>query len=60
MDLTDEDIREFAAAWREAFHETLTIGEARTEAVRLLTFYALLVEGPATPDASPPRPSTNS
>jgi len=49
MELTDDDIREFADAWREAFHETLTPGEARTEATRLLTFYALLAEGPQTP-----------
>lgn len=48
MELSDEDIRAFADIWQSTFGETLTPDQARTEARRLLDFYAALAE--ALPD----------
>lgn len=44
MQLTDEDIREFAALWEKEFHETLSPADARRYATSILELYALLVE----------------
>lgn len=44
MQLTDKDIREFVEAWKEAFEETLTAGEARNYASQLMALYFLLAQ----------------
>lgn len=44
MELTDDDIRAFADIWETQFGEKLTADQARTEAQRLLEFYAALAE----------------
>jgi hypothetical protein len=42
MDLNDDDITEFQKIWQEAFHEELSIDEARAIARDVLRLYALL------------------
>ena len=44
MELSDDDIQAFADIWKQTFGETLTPDRARTEARRLLDFYAALAE----------------
>ena len=44
MQLTDDDIKDFIDAWRSDFGETLSADAARSEALRLLDFFAWLVE----------------
>ena len=46
MDLTEADIQEFAALWRDEFGEELSRDEARTEATRFLELYLLLAGFP--------------
>jgi len=56
MELTPTDIDAFIEAWRDAFEETLSDNEARTEASRLLRFYAFLLE--REPSAQPDGPQS--
>ena len=44
MQLDDDAIRAFADIWETEFGEKLTPSQARTEAERLLDFYAALAE----------------
>lgn len=43
MDLTDQDIREFADIWEKEFGERLTSGQAKIEAQSLLELAWLVV-----------------
>jgi hypothetical protein len=43
MDLTDKNIEHFREAWSDAFGETLSPDDARSEAVRLRNFYRFLI-----------------
>ncbi len=59
MLLTDADIEEFRAIWREEFGEEITVDQARHEAMLLLEIYAALDEplpsaqaGQVPPDAT--------
>jgi hypothetical protein len=45
MQLSDEQIGEFIEAWKADFGETLSIEEARAEALRLLDFFGQFAEG---------------
>lgn len=49
MELSDQDIREFMAAWKEEFSEVLTVEEARLHASLLLKLYMHLVENYQNP-----------
>jgi len=49
MQLTDEDVREFAMIWKEEFSEEISEAEARRHASQLIQLYALLVE-PSFPE----------
>jgi hypothetical protein len=42
MQLTDDDLQQFMAAWREEFNESITAEEARDRAKALLDLYAIL------------------
>jgi len=42
MELTEEDIREFAAIWKEEFGDSLSPADARHEASLLMELYSLL------------------
>ena len=44
MQLSDEQIRDFIEAWHADFGETLSVEAARSEALRLLDFFAWMVE----------------
>jgi hypothetical protein len=44
MDLTDEDITEFANIWEKEFGERLSIGQARIEANNLMELAWLVVQ----------------
>jgi hypothetical protein len=44
MRLSDEDIQEFIEAWQADFGETLSAESGRSEALRLLDFFAWMVE----------------
>ncbi len=46
MELTDEEIQEFAEIWKEEFREELTPEEVRHEARRFLELYLLLAGFP--------------
>ena len=46
MQLTDEDIREFAALWKEKFGEEISDAEARRNATQLLQLYSLVSRPP--------------
>lgn len=59
MDLTDQDIEEFVAIWRQEFHEDLPLAEARTRATQLLELCAILIEGPKAPRLDEVEPAIN-
>jgi len=42
MQLTDEDVREFATLWKEEFGEEISEAEARRHATQLIELYSLL------------------
>ena len=44
MHLSDAQIKDFIEAWHEDFGETLSVETARSEALRLLDFFACMVE----------------
>jgi hypothetical protein len=44
MQLSDEQIKDFIEAWHADFGETLSVETARSEALRLLDFFAWMVE----------------
>ena len=46
MDLTEADIQEFAALWRQEFGEELSPDRARSEASHFLELYLLLAGFP--------------
>jgi hypothetical protein len=46
MKLTDKDIREFQALWREEFGEEIRRDDAQRRAFELLELYALLARAP--------------
>ncbi len=46
MELTDEEIQEFAKIWKEEFKEELTPEQAKYEAQRFLELYLLLAGFP--------------
>ncbi len=54
MQLTDEDILEFAAVWREEFGEEISEVEARRQASQLIQLYTLLIR-PLRPEATDPK-----
>ena len=56
MQLTDEDIREFAALWKEEFAEEISQQEARRYASQLLELYQLL----ASRSGAKPNPEPSS
>ncbi len=49
MRLTDEDVQEFAAIWKEEFDEEISEAEARRHASQLIQLYTLLVK-PSLPE----------
>lgn len=46
MQLTKEDVSEFATVWRKEFNEALSDGEARHKASQLMELYSLLARVP--------------
>ncbi len=46
MDLTEDEIKEFATIWRDEFGEELTPDQARHEATQFLQLYLLLAGFP--------------
>jgi hypothetical protein len=57
MQLDDEDIREFIAAWEKDFGEAISPEDARSSASQLLELLALLSMPPPSErshDAAPP------
>ena len=44
MQLSDEHIKDFIEAWQADFGEMLSVEAARSEALRLLDFFAWMVE----------------
>ena len=48
MELSDEDVREFAAIWKDEFKEELTPERARFEAERFMELYLILAGFPLT------------
>lgn len=60
MQLTDEDVREFAALWKEEFDEEIPDAEVRLRASQLIKLYSLLIrplqEEPADPEPEQPLP----
>jgi hypothetical protein len=42
MQPTDDDLKVFAALWKEEFQETITEADARTAASSLMEFYTML------------------
>ena len=44
MQLSDKQIRDFIRCWKQDFGEVLSPERARTEAMRLLDFFAALAE----------------
>jgi hypothetical protein len=59
MKLSDEKINDFIQAWKTDFGETLASDDARSEALRLLDFFAQLGEGLARIRQSMRQPSSN-
>lgn len=53
MQLSDEDIKEFAALWKEEFGEEISKDEARRNATQLLQLYSLLIHPPGTAGSMP-------
>jgi len=51
MQLSDEDIKEFAAVWKEEFGEEISDAEARRNAAQLLQLYSLLIRPPGAADS---------
>jgi hypothetical protein len=45
MEFTEADIQEFIAIWKEEFHETISVEDARRSAVSLMELYAWLIFG---------------
>ena len=45
MQLSDEQVKDFIDAWKADFGETLTVEDARAEALRLLDFFGQFSEG---------------
>lgn len=52
MQLSDEQVRDFAACWKRDFGEDLSPDSAREQATRLLAFFAALAEAFAIPPAA--------
>ena len=46
MQITEEEIRQFQAIWREEFEEDVSTDEAREHIARLDAFYLLLARRP--------------
>jgi len=42
MQFTDAELREYAEIWKEEFHETITVEEARLSATALMDLFLLL------------------
>ena len=45
MEFTEADIQEFIAIWREEFHETISVEDARRSAASLMELYSWLIFG---------------
>jgi len=45
MPITEADLQEFIEIWKEEFHETIALGDAKHSAAALLELYAWLVSG---------------
>jgi hypothetical protein len=57
MSISDENLQEFIAIWREEYDEILTLAEAREYAQRMLDFYMLIHRSlPSEQQAMVPRP----
>ena len=55
MKLTDDDIQEFAALWKEEFDEEISEAEARRHASQLIELYSFLIH-PPEPEPGDPEP----
>jgi len=53
MQLSDKDIREFAAVWKGEFGEEISDIEARRNATQLLQLYSLLIRPPENTHSEP-------
>lgn len=53
MQLSDDDIREFAALWKEEFGEEISDAGARRNASQLLRLYSLLLRPPELTESGP-------
>ena len=58
MQLTDDDLREFADLWQAEFSEILSTDEARHHAAQLLQLYAVLAESSQRPLHEHPNPTS--
>jgi hypothetical protein len=57
MELTEEDLKEFARIWQEEFSETLPEAEMRQRASELMELYLVLAKPlPTTHQKSPEQP----
>jgi len=45
MPIPETDLQEFMEIWKEEFHETIALDDAKRSAASLLEFYAWLVRG---------------
>jgi hypothetical protein len=45
MEFTEADMQEFIAIWKEEFHETIPVEDARRCAASLMELYAWLIFG---------------
>ena len=45
MDFTEADLQEFIAIWKEEFHETISVEDAKRSATSLMELYTWLVLG---------------
>lgn len=52
MDLSDDEVREYARLWAQEFDEQLSDEDARHHAAHLLELYVVLASGPPA-DESP-------
>jgi hypothetical protein len=57
MKLSDEQIKGFIEAWHADFGETLSVETARSEALRLLDFFAALADILRRPQQEPKKES---
>jgi hypothetical protein len=59
MQLSEQQIRDFIEAWRADFGETLSAEAAQSEAIRLLDFFAWMIEELGFQERSTSAPTSN-